>query len=124
MTAHVVYTALDPAAPATTSPACIDAIRHRIGFGGLLMTDDISMGALGGPVSDRCRDAVAAGCDIVLHCNGKLDEMVAVAEASGPLEGAAAARAEAARAARRPARPADEAALEAELRELMAEADG
>jgi len=88
MTAHVVYDAVDPVRPATTSPKVIrDVIRHEIGFDGLLMSDDISMKALDGPVSRRVRSALFAGCDIVLHCNGEMAEMVEVASEVGPLEG-------------------------------------
>ncbi|MBM9595003.1 glycoside hydrolase family 3 N-terminal domain-containing protein [Roseitranquillus sediminis] len=94
MTAHVVYPAIDAERPATTSPAAIEVIRREIGFGGLLMTDDISMGALGGAMSDRVRDSLDAGCDMILHCNGNSDEMMEVAEAAGTLRGAAAKRAE------------------------------
>ena len=93
MTAHVIYTAIDPVRPATLSPAVIGLIRRDIGFKGLLITDDISMGALDGPVAARARAARDAGCDVVLHCNGKLDEMQAVAAAAGRLEPEAAARA-------------------------------
>ena len=80
MTAHVVFSALDPAQPATTSATIIEqVIRGVIGFQGLLMSDDVSMNALAGSIAERTRAIVAAGCDIVLHCNGKLDEMQAVA---------------------------------------------
>ena len=82
MTAHVVYRAIDPIAPATTSVTVVrEVIRERLGFCGLLMTDDISMGALSGSIAERSRAAIAAGCDMVLHCNGALDEMCAVAAA-------------------------------------------
>src|SRR5262245_4360632 len=71
MTAHVVFTDLDPGAPATTSPTIIgQVIRESIGFSGALMSDDISMGALTGSIPERTRAALAAGCDLVLHCNG------------------------------------------------------
>ncbi|PQO21799.1 beta-hexosaminidase, partial [Rhodobacteraceae bacterium WD3A24] len=126
MTAHVVYRALDPARPATTSPRVIGLIRREIGFDGLLMTDDLSMNALQGPVGGRTRAALAAGCDIALHCNGDLAEMRAVAEAAGGLDGLALRRADAALAMRRAADPVDTAALEAELDGLTGgqEADG
>ena len=76
MTAHVVFSAFDPAQPATTSATIItEVIRGTIGFGGLLMSDDVSMNALEGSIAERTRAIVAAGCDMVLHCNGKLDEM-------------------------------------------------
>ena len=119
MTAHVVYEALDPDSPATTSAKVIGQIRDTIGFKGLLMTDDISMGALSGPIETRARAALAAGCDIVLHCNGKLDEMRGVAEAAGRMSPAARARAEDALGWRRDPEPVDIAALEAEFRALM-----
>ena len=82
MTAHIVYSAIDPIAPATTSVTLVrDVIRDLLEFRGLLMSDDISMGALSGSIDARSRAAIAAGCDLVLHCNGKLDEMQAVASA-------------------------------------------
>jgi beta-N-acetylhexosaminidase len=97
MTAHVVYTALDPAAPGTLSRTVIgETIRGAIGFDGLLLTDDLSMKALQGDFRQRAEAAIAAGCDIVLHCNGDLDEARAVAEGAPVLAGRARARAEAA----------------------------
>lgn len=96
MTAHVVYAALDPAHCATLSATVIDLIRNDLGFRGLLMTDDLSMGALSGDMAARAQAALAAGCDVVLHCNGDAAEMAAVAEAAPRLDGAALARAEAA----------------------------
>ena len=96
MTAHVVYAAIDPTAPCTTSAKMISQIvRGEIGFDGLLFSDDLSMKALGGAFDARARAAFAAGVDIVLHCNGDLNEARSVAEASPPLEGRALARAEA-----------------------------
>lgn len=115
MTAHVVFAALD-AAPATTSATMIGLIRDRIGFAGLLMTDDLSMNALSGSVGERASAAISAGCDIALHCNGKRPEMEAVVAASGVLGAAARARADRALAARRLPDPVDIAAVEAELR--------
>ena len=101
MTAHVVFSAYDPLAPATTSVTMVrQVIRGSIGFRGLLMSDDVSMGALSGSIAERTRASLAAGCDLVLHCNGQLDEMRAVAAEAQPLQGAARARAEAALAAR------------------------
>jgi beta-N-acetylhexosaminidase len=101
MTAHVVFSAIDPDAPATTSVTMVrEVIRGWIGFDGLLMSDDVSMNALSGTIAERSSAALAAGCDVVLHCNGKLDEMVAVASASPELGGEAARRAQAALAAR------------------------
>ena len=101
MTAHVVFSAIDPVAPATTSVTMVaQVIRGFIGFQGLLMSDDVSMNALSGTIAERSSAALAAGCDVVLHCNGKLDEMAAVAGASPELSGEAARRAQAALAAR------------------------
>ncbi|HZC15797.1 MAG TPA: beta-N-acetylhexosaminidase [Caulobacteraceae bacterium] len=97
MTAHVVYTAVDADRPATTSRLVIDEIiRGRIGFRGLLMSDDLSMKALSGDLSELARASLAAGCDVALHCNGDMGEMRAVVEGSVALGGAAEARADAA----------------------------
>jgi beta-N-acetylhexosaminidase len=97
MTAHVVYAAIDDARPATLSPVVIEqVIRGAIGFAGLLMSDDLSMRALNGGLAERAGGALDAGCDVVLHCNGDPAEMAAVAGASRPLAGKAAARAKAA----------------------------
>lgn len=117
MTAHVVYEALDDA-PATLSPAVMAMIRDKIGFDGLIMTDDISMKALEGDLKELSRAAIAAGCDLVLHCNGTLDERRAVAEAAGRMSEAAQARAEAALARRQAPDDIDIAALEAEFEAL------
>jgi len=96
MTAHVVYSALDPDHPATTSTAVIDTvIRGMIGFDGLLISDDLSMKALRGNYADRARASLDAGCDVVLHCNGSMEEMRAVAAGARPLGGRAQERAEA-----------------------------
>jgi len=82
MTAHVVYTTWDPDRPASLSPIVIrDIIRERIGFDGWLMSDDLGMEALRGDFGERAAGVVAAGCDVALHCSGKMDEMVAVAAA-------------------------------------------
>jgi len=82
MTAHVVYTAWDADRPASMSPTVIhDIIRGRIGFDGWLMSDDIGMEALKGDFGSRAAGVVAAGCDVALHCSGKMDEMVAIARA-------------------------------------------
>ena len=97
MTAHVVYAAIDPAAPATTSRKVIgDIIRGDIGFDGVLMSDDLSMKALKGNFAERARASLAAGCDVVLHCNGQMAEMAAVAAGAKPLAGAALRRTRAA----------------------------
>ena len=118
MTAHIVFSAYDDQ-PATCSAPMIRVIREDIGFGGLLMTDDLSMQALSGTLAERAAAARRAGCDMILHCNGTRAEMQAVAEASGVLAGAAQARAEAALAERRAPDGADPAALDAELSQLM-----
>jgi beta-N-acetylhexosaminidase len=97
MTAHVVYTAIDPKHPATTSRKAIHkVIRREIGFSGLLMSDDLSMKALSGDFADRTRDALKAGCDVVLHCNGVMHEMQAIARSVIKLSGKAKRRADAA----------------------------
>ena len=97
MSAHVVYTAVDPDNPATTSRKVIgDVIRGSIGFDGLLMTDDLSMKALKGDFESRARSALAAGCDMVLHCNGRMDEMKPVVAGTKTLAGKARRRADAA----------------------------
>ena len=120
MTAHVVFTALDPVLPATTSATMIgQVIRRFIGFDGLLMSDDISMGALSGSIGERSRAALAAGCDVVLHCNGNLDEMQAVAAEAPELSGAAARRAAAALAARTPAADIDLGAARRDFAAMM-----
>jgi beta-N-acetylhexosaminidase len=97
MTAHVVYTALDPERPATTSRIVMDeVIRGHLGYDGLVMTDDLSMHALSGSFRDRTEAAFSAGCDMALHCNGDMDGMAAVAEGAPALDGEAFRRAEAA----------------------------
>ncbi len=102
MTCHVVYATIDPEHPATASAKVIaDIIRGELGFDGLLLTDDLSMKALQGSLSERAARSLAAGCDVALHCNGKLAEMREVAEAAGPLSPAAQRRL--ARTAGRPA---------------------
>ncbi len=118
MSAHVIYRALDPEAPATQSAAVIAHIRQDIGFGGLLMTDDLSMQALRGSLADRAGRAIAAGCDMILHCSGKQHEMDEVAEVAPMLEGNAAARAEAALALRPAEVGGDPGALDRELAAL------
>ena len=121
MTAHVVFSAYDPLAPATTSVTMVrQVIRGSIGFRGLLMSDDVSMGALSGSIAERTRASLAAGCDLVLHCNGQLEEMRAVAAEAPPLQGAAAARAEAALAARREPRELDLAEARERFAALLA----
>ncbi|WP_265519012.1 beta-N-acetylhexosaminidase [Nitratireductor luteus] len=100
MTAHIVYEALDPDNPATTSVRIIETIiRREIGFDGLLMSDDVSMNALSGDYGERTRAILEAGCDLVLHCNGLMDEMRAVAARVPELTGKARTRADKALAA-------------------------
>ena len=120
MTAHVVYSAIDPARPATLSKDMIDRIiRGTIGFDGFLVSDDIGMGALGGSFAERSAGALAAGCDAVLHCSGDLAEMREAASAAAPLTAAAKtrlARGEALRQASR--RTFDRGAAEARFETL------
>ena len=95
MTCHCVYTAWDPERPGSQSPIVIgEVIRNRIGFDGFLMSDDIGMNALGGGFDQRARGVIEAGTDAVLHCSGKMDEMVAVASAVGELSEAGVRRLE------------------------------
>src|SRR5438128_1374074 len=120
MTAHVVFSALDPAQPATTSATIIrQVIRGVIGFQGLLMSDDVSMNALAGSIAERTRAIIAAGCDMVLHCNGKIEEMYEVARETPVLSGLALQRAERALAARKAPQPFDRTAARAELEALI-----
>jgi beta-N-acetylhexosaminidase len=120
MTAHVVFSALDPAQPATTSATIIrQVIRGAIGFQGLLMSDDVSMNALAGSITERTRAIVNAGCDMVLHCNGKLDEMRDVARETPELTGEALQRARRALASRKQPEPLDRQAARAELDALV-----
>lgn len=122
MTAHVLYRALDPRRPATTSRRVIEGLlRGELGFSGLIMSDDLSMQALEGDMTLRARRSLAAGCDVVLHCNGNMAEMRAVAAGVRALSGRAARRAEAAlaRLPRRP-EPFDRREAEARFDALMA----
>ena len=118
MTGHLVFADCDPDHPATQSASMIRLIREEIGFGGLLMTDDLNMQALAGTLSERTARAMAAGCDLALHCKGEMDQMVEVAGACGSMGPATQARARLALAARMAAGPVDIAALEAELSAL------
>ncbi len=119
MTAHVTFSAVDAEACVTLSHRGISTvIRGHIGFDGLLMSDDLSMKALGGGFGERTRRALDAGCDLVLHCNGEMVEMAAVAQASPELAGRAAERAADARALARRSQPFDPAAAEARLEAL------
>jgi beta-N-acetylhexosaminidase len=121
MTAHVVYTAIDPSAPATLSAKVIgETIRGEIGFDGPLLSDDLSMKALSGDFAARARAALAAGCDLVLHCNGDPAEMAAVAGACAPLSAAAERRLAAAAAGLARPDAFDKAALLADVEGLLA----
>jgi beta-N-acetylhexosaminidase len=121
MTAHVVFTAIDPVAPATVSATIVrEVIRGSLGFNGLLMSDDISMQALSGSVGERARAAIAAGCDVVLHCNGDMSEMTAVAAEVTHLAGEAARRAEMALGAKKTPTPFDKVAARTEFLGLLA----
>ena len=123
MSAHVVYTAVDPLNPATTSRKVIrQVIRGSIGFDGLLMTDDLSMKALDGDFETRARKALAAGCDMILHCNGRIDEMQAVVAGAKTLAGKAKRRADAALA--RLARSPEPFDVEAAIARFDAAFDG
>jgi beta-N-acetylhexosaminidase len=123
MTAHVVFSAIDPIEPATTSVTMVQqVIRRGIGFQGLLMSDDISMGALAGSIAERSCAAFAAGCDVVLHCNGNGDEMAAVAGAAPEFSGEPARRAAAALARLTPPADIDLAEARASFAVTMAEA--
>ena len=124
MTAHVLYTALDPDRPATLSPRVIaEAIRAEIGFDGVLLSDDLSMAALGGKIETRAWDALKAGCDLVLHCNGILDEMQAIAAAIGPMSAAAQRRVALGEARRQAPGAFDRYAAEARFAVLLAGKD-
>ena len=120
MTAHVVFSAFDAIHPATTSAKMVEQmIRGFIGFQGLLMSDDVSMNALAGSIAERTQAVFAAGCDMVLHCNGKMDEMREVAGETPELSGLALERANRALAARKPPLAFDRAAARAELDTLI-----
>jgi beta-N-acetylhexosaminidase len=93
MTGHLLFDAIDPAAAITVSARGVkEIIRDHIGFDGLLLSDDLSMQALGGSLADRAARSLAAGCDIALHCNGRMDEMTGIAGRTGPTTEAAATR--------------------------------
>jgi len=121
MTAHVVYRAIDRRRPATTSRAVIRTIRDQLGFSGLIMTDALEMHALQGSLTERAQRSLRAGCDLVLHCSGKLPDMMLVAEGTGVLRGEARRRADTAlrRIARRP-EPLDEAEARARFADVFA----
>ena len=121
MSAHLVFTAIDAERPATTSPVVIEEIiRKRIGFDGLLISDDSSMNALKGTLGERAANIVAGGCDIVLHCNGVMDEMLQVVREVPVLSGKALERARAVETGFPVADGADEAALRDEFNAMLA----
>ncbi|MDR6819079.1 beta-N-acetylhexosaminidase [Neorhizobium sp. 2083] len=121
MSAHIVFTAIDPDEPATISRKVIDEIiRGHIGFDGLLMSDDTSMNALKGTIGERAARIVGGGCDIVLHCNGVMDEMKAVVKEAIPLAGDALRRARAVEAAFGAGDGLSEEAVRAEFHGLLA----
>ena len=123
--AHIVYEAIDPARPATIAPTVVnEIIRRSIGFDGLLMTDDLSMKALGGTIHARTAAALAAGCDVVLHCNAKRGEMEQVAAAARPLDERGLRRYLGAVAAIRAPEPFDIEAARAELAGLLGDDSG
>ncbi len=119
MTAHIVFSDIDPSAPATTSPKMMQVIRDEIGFDGLIMTDDLSMEALSGTPAERARASIEAGCDIVLHCNGNPDEMVQVADAARQMSDTSQTRADRALSQRKSPENIDIPALEAEFAALL-----
>ncbi len=119
MTAHIVVPAYDAEFPSTQSARMIRVIRDQIGFQGLLLTDDLTMEALAGDLTDRTARSMGAGCDVALHCNGTRAEMELVAAAAGPLTDVAAQRLDRALAMRRTPDPIDAAALMAELEALI-----
>ncbi len=120
MTAHIVYRDIDPEHPATTSRTLVEeVIRGEIGFDGLLMTDDLSMKALSGTFRERGEASIRAGCDLLLHCNGDMKEMVQVAEAAPQLAGKALERAEAAEAVRAEIESFDPLEAESRLNGLL-----
>ena len=118
MTAHIVFPCIDDA-PATTSPRAMQMIRDDIGFRNLIMTDDISMEALSGSIAERARASLDAGCDLVLHCNGNLEEMRAVADVSGTQTSQIAERCLRALSFRQTPSDIDIQALEAEFHSLL-----
>jgi beta-N-acetylhexosaminidase len=122
MTAHIIYMTVDRAAPASLSPRIIgEVIRTEIGFDGVLVSDDLSMRALSGSLGERARLALAAGCDLVLHCNGDPDEMEEVAAGARPLAAAGAGRLARAAAMRRPPAAFDRQQIERRFDGLIGE---
>jgi beta-N-acetylhexosaminidase len=125
MSAHVVYTAWDARRCASLSPTVIGTIiRGRIGFDGLLMSDDLGMHALSGSFTERARGVLDAGCDLALHCSGNMAEMVEVAAGVGPLTDQARERLDRAIASIAGVAPAEDyAALAAKRDGLIAAAE-
>ncbi|MBL4751502.1 MAG: beta-N-acetylhexosaminidase [Amylibacter sp.] len=119
MTAHIIYTDIDPDHCATQSLKVINTIRTDMAFDGLIMTDDLSMKALQGSFADRCAASFGAGCDVVLHCNGVMDEMMQVADATPKLSGKTLARADAALAMRHPPQAFDLKSAKADFTQMM-----
>jgi beta-N-acetylhexosaminidase len=119
MTAHVLYSAIDAERVATLSPTMIRLIREEIGFDGVLMSDDLSMKALSGTIGDLARGVWQAGCDIVLHCNGNMDEMQAISEVAVPLAGTSLERCERALASVTSQSTLNESEMLAEIERLM-----
>lgn len=125
MTAHVVFRDIDAGAPASTSSIVTrDIIRGDIGFDGLLMSDDLTMKALSGPMRARAEAVIAAGSDLALHCSGDLPEMLQAAAGAGPLQGRARQRFETAVNITKATQPFDSAAAEAQLAKVLAVAAG
>lgn len=120
MVAHVVYEAIDAKAPATVSKAVTDGvIRGELGFEGVLLSDDLSMEALEGSLAERAEAVLAGGCDVALHCSGKLDEMEAVAAASGAMSETAMARLARGLGTRRKSAPVDRAMVARRIDTLL-----
>lgn len=119
MTSHTVFSAVDPMNPATTSAAVIrDIIRERIGFDGLLFSDDVSMNALAGRHRERGKAIFHAGCDIVLHCSGRMEDMQAIADVAPLLSGKTRTRVDRMMALARTPEPLDRAAAREEFMSL------
>lgn len=118
MTAHITYTSIDDT-PATISKKMLSLIRNDLGYKNLIITDDISMGALEGSIFERSKSSIDAGCDIVLHCNGDLKEMIDVANASGQLTSQGEERSQFALEQKRPPKEESIDELQYELSKLM-----